>query len=72
VFVDGCFWHGCPNHGNTPKANMDYWAPKLARNQERDRCVTAALRAANWTVVRVWEHEPVPRAVGRILDALAL
>ena len=57
VFVDGCFWHGCTAHGRTPRANADYWAPKLARNVERDRKQDQQLRAAGWAVVRVWEHE---------------
>ncbi|MCB0867348.1 MAG: DNA mismatch endonuclease Vsr [Solirubrobacterales bacterium] len=57
VFVDGCFWHGCPEHGTTPKANSDYWKPKLERNMARDREVDFGLTAAGWTVVRVWEHD---------------
>lgn len=57
VFIDGCFWHACPDHGRQPKANPAYWAPKLAANVERDRRVTAALEAEGWTVLRFWEHE---------------
>jgi DNA mismatch endonuclease (patch repair protein) len=57
VFVDGCFWHGCPEHGNAPRVNTHYWGPKLARNIERDGEVTAALRDSGWTVLRFWEHE---------------
>lgn len=57
VFIDGCFWHRCPLHGVAPKANSSYWAPKLHRNVERDREVTAELTAAGWTVLRFWEHE---------------
>lgn len=57
VFIDGCFWHGCPEHGTQPKTNADYWAPKLARNVERDRETTAALEAEGWRVLRFWEHE---------------
>jgi DNA mismatch endonuclease, patch repair protein len=56
VFVDGCFWHGCPAHGQVPVANRDYWAPKLARNADRDREVDTALTAAGWSVLRFWEH----------------
>lgn len=56
VFVDGCFWHRCPEHGNEPRSNSTYWGPKLARNVERDRGVDARLAAAGWRVVRVWEH----------------
>jgi DNA mismatch endonuclease (patch repair protein) len=57
VFVDGCFWHGCPRpkHAPLPKNRADWWATKLARNKERDRLVTRTLRAAGWRVVRVWE-----------------
>lgn len=54
VFVDGCFWHGCPEHGTQPRGNPGYWGPKIARNQERDRSNTAALEADGWLVVRAW------------------
>lgn len=57
VFVDGCFWHCCPEHGNLPRTNSSYWRPKLARNVARDRNVDAALLTAGWHVVRAWEHE---------------
>ncbi len=57
VFVDGCFWHCCPLHGNQPRANTDYWGPKLARNVDRDLAVDEALRSEGWEVVRAWEHE---------------
>jgi DNA mismatch endonuclease (patch repair protein) len=57
VFIDGCFWHGCPEHGRVPKANAAYWNAKLARNVERDARNTALLRGAGWTVLRHWEHE---------------
>jgi DNA mismatch endonuclease (patch repair protein) len=58
VFIDGCFWHGCPEHGRRPiRANTEYWNAKLARNIERDARNTALLRAAGWTVLRFWEHE---------------
>jgi DNA mismatch endonuclease, patch repair protein len=56
VFVDGCFWHGCPEHGHEPRRNTHYWGPKLSRNRQRDRAVTEELRRAGWTVVRIWEH----------------
>lgn len=55
LFVDGCFWHGCPRHGRTPGTRVEYWRPKLARNARRDRSVTRTLRKNSWTVVRVWE-----------------
>jgi DNA mismatch endonuclease, patch repair protein len=71
VFVDGCFWHACPDHGSKPSANVWYWEPKLRRNVERDRAADAALAAAGWNVVRVWEHEPLEAAVTAVLAALA-
>jgi DNA mismatch endonuclease (patch repair protein) len=55
VFVDGCFWHGCPRHGRTPKTRVAFWTTKLARNAQRDRAVTRALRESGWVVLRVWE-----------------
>ena len=66
VFVDGCFWHACPIHGNQPRTNTDYWRPKLARNVARDRAVDAALDAAGWGVLRAWEHEPVTSVAARV------
>lgn len=70
VFVDGCFWHGCPEHGSQTRTNSDYWAPRLARNVERDKETNAALRAAGWKVIRVWEHEDAGEAAQRIYRAL--
>jgi len=70
VFVDGCFWHACPDHGSKPANNVWYWEPKLRRNVERDRAADAALAAAGWHVVRVWEHEPIDAAVTAVLTAL--
>ena len=57
VFVDGCFWHGCPEHGTSPKANAQWWREKIARNQARDRDTDQRLAAAGWRVVRLWEHQ---------------
>jgi DNA mismatch endonuclease, patch repair protein len=71
VFVDGCFWHCCPEHGTQPANNTWYWAPKLARNVERDRAADAALAAAGWQVVRVWEHESLEGATAAVIAALA-
>jgi DNA mismatch endonuclease, patch repair protein len=71
VFVDGCFWHACPEHGGKPAKNTWYWEPKLQRNVERDRLADAALSAAGWDVVRVWEHESLDAAVTAVLAALA-
>jgi len=70
VFVDGCFWHVCPEHGRDPAVNEWYWAPKLRRNIERDRAADAALAAAGWQVVRVWEHEPLDAAIAAVVAAL--
>lgn len=71
VFVDGCFWHACPEHGSKPANNVWYWEPKLRRNVERDRAADAALDAAGWRVVRIWEHESLEAAVAAVLAALA-
>jgi len=57
VFVDGCFWHGCPIHGTKPRTNAAFWRKKIERNKERDLEVRRFLRKAGWRVVRVWEHE---------------
>lgn len=58
VFIDGCFWHGCPQHHRQPTANSDYWAAKVARNRARDAATDEALTAAGWTVLRFWAHQP--------------
>ncbi|MFE5879856.1 very short patch repair endonuclease [Streptomyces hydrogenans] len=68
VFLDGCFWHGCPEHATHPKANAEWWREKLAKNMTRDRETTAHLQSQGWTVLRFWEHESpdvVARAVAR-------
>lgn len=57
VFVDGCFWHACPDHGTLPKSNSDWWATKLARTRWRDADTVSRLSEAGWHVVRMWEHE---------------
>jgi DNA mismatch endonuclease (patch repair protein) len=66
IFVDGCFWHGCPEHGHRPKENAHYWGPKIARNVERDREQEERLTHAGWVVLRVWAHEETETAAGRI------
>lgn len=68
VFIDGCFWHGCPDHATRPKANEAWWAKKLDGNVERDRRMDAALAARGWTVLRFWEHEDP----GAVADAICL
>ena len=74
VFVDGCFWHGCLEHGKPPRTNSTYWSAKIAINQTRDHDQTIALEQAGWTVVRVWEHDDpaaAAAAVQRILEIQA-
>jgi len=66
VFIDGCFWHGCEEHGTKPRANADYWSAKISRNQKRDRAVTEALQDAGWTVLRLWEHVVADEAADAI------
>ena len=68
VFVDGCFWHGCPEHFKLPTRNENYWAPKVNRTRERDAEFDRLLRDAGWVVIRVWEHEPVD-VVADLVDA---
>lgn len=68
VFIDGCFWHGCPEHASRPTVNTDYWDPKLQRNIERDRETSALLEDADWTVLRFWEHEP-PELVAAAIES---
>ncbi len=72
VFIDGCFWHGCPRHGRSPDSNQAYWLPKLKRNKEHDRRATRELRAAGWAVLRFWEHDlkDGARVVRRLSKAL--
>lgn len=71
VFVDGCFWHGCPDHGRREhRTNGWYWPEKIERNRARDRDTDAKLRTAGWTPVRVWEHETVASAASDIAALL--
>ena len=67
LFVDGCFWHGCPKHATKPRNNSAFWRRKFAANKARDRLVNRALRIANWTVLRVWEHELARKNEARLL-----
>jgi len=71
VFVDGCFWHQCPDHGASPRANSDYWRLKLGSNSRRDEAVSKALREAGWNVARIWEHEDTIEAAERICRLVA-
>lgn len=70
VFVDGCFWHSCPEHGRQPSVNGEYWSPKLEGNAQRDRAQTAALESQGWTVLRFWEHEDESSIVASIQAAI--
>jgi DNA mismatch endonuclease, patch repair protein len=70
VYVDGCFWHSCPEHGTMPRSNEAFWQEKLARNRARDAAVGEALAAAGWTVVRIWEHEEIALAADRVESAV--
>ena len=75
VFVDGCFWHGCPIHGRNPGSNRTYWLPKLRRNRERDTIISRQLSRTGWTVIRLWEHQlanppAVSRRITRTLERL--
>src|SRR3712207_6371224 len=72
VYVDGCFWHACPQHGVLPKSNVEWWRQKLAATAQRDRRADEVLRDEGWRVVRVWEHEDVDGAPDRVLAALAM
>src|SRR3972149_7004072 len=65
VFVDGCFWHGCPAHATWPKSNAEFWRAKIRANQQRDLDTSARLREEVWVVVRVWSHEEPSRAAAR-------
>ncbi|NEC85739.1 very short patch repair endonuclease [Streptomyces sp. SID12501] len=71
VFMDGCFWHGCPQHATQPKANSEWWRAKLDKNVARDRETTGLLQAAGWTVLRFWEHESADEVARQIAMAVA-
>jgi DNA mismatch endonuclease (patch repair protein) len=71
VFVDGCFWHGCPIHGTQAKANAEFWSNKIRQNQERDADTSKRLRKAGWRVIRVWEHENLEKASEKDENQLA-
>jgi len=70
VFVDGCFWHGCPRHGALPRGNAAFWREKFRRNRARDRRDTGRLRLTGWKVLRLWEHELKPKARPALLTKL--
>ncbi|MER5595862.1 very short patch repair endonuclease [Streptomyces sp. NPDC002265] len=70
VFIDGCYWHGCPEHYVSPKTNPGYWSDKVARNVTRDRDTDERLRAAGWLVLRFWEHESAEESSKTICQAV--
>jgi DNA mismatch endonuclease (patch repair protein) len=70
VFVDGCFWHGCPKHGTQPANNRAFWKEKLARNRDRDQSVTRSLKRQGWRVLRIWQHELSRRNERRLVDRI--
>lgn len=70
VFLDGCFWHGCPEHRSWPKANEQWWRTKLERNRTRDAETTGHLEAHGWRVLRFWEHESVEMVATAVADEL--
>jgi DNA mismatch endonuclease (patch repair protein) len=72
VFVDGCFWHGCPAHHVRPRTNNEWWRWKIERNQARDADTNRQLGAAGWSVLRIWEHVPVSEAADQVEEAYRL
>jgi DNA mismatch endonuclease, patch repair protein len=70
VFVDGCFWHGCPEHGTWPKANADWWREKIEANKRRDANTDQTLKAAGWKVLRFWEHVDPTVAAKKVAKVL--
>lgn len=71
VFVDGCYWHGCPEHGTRPKANREWWDWKIQRNRDRDADTNRLLDEQGWAVIRVWEHEHSVAAAERVRSVAA-
>ncbi len=72
VFVDGCFWHGCPQHCTMPKTNADFWSTKIALNIERDSETRGRLREHGWVVISCWEHEAVLESADKVQKALSI
>ena len=71
LFVDGCFWHGCPKHGTKPKTRASFWLAKIMGNKARDRRVNRLLRGKGWKVLRIWEHELAKKNLPRLLHRLS-
>ncbi|EIJ81797.1 DNA mismatch endonuclease, patch repair protein Vsr [Bacillus methanolicus PB1] len=73
IFIDSCFWHCCPLHGNMPKSNIEYWEKKLNRNKKRDNEVNSFYKENGWNILRIWEHEvkqDLELTVKKIIDAI--
>lgn len=73
VFIDSCFWHGCPIHYRIPKSNEEYWRSKIERNKQHDSLVTCYYEESGWTVIRIWEHQikdDFNGVIARIVDAV--
>jgi DNA mismatch endonuclease (patch repair protein) len=68
IFVDGCYWHGCPKHFETPKANSDWWQEKIDDNRNRDRKKRSILRRYGWRVISIWEHDIVPTKLTKLIE----
>jgi len=71
VFLDGCFWHGCSVHGTSPRSNSAWWQQKITANQARDRDTDRHLAEIGWRSLRIWEHETLEEARGRVYSTLA-
>lgn len=67
IFVDGCFWHSCPEHGSLPESNTSFWKKKIARNVERDHEVNALLEQNGWRIIRIWEHE-IKQSIEKVVE----
>ncbi len=70
VFIDGCYWHGCPKHGETPKNNRAWWKEKIASNQARDHQTEQHLQQLGWIVLRFWEHQPINEMCENVIRAV--
>ncbi len=70
IFVDGCYWHGCPRHFETPKVNSDWWDEKIVDNRKRDRKKRTMLRRYGWRVISIWEHDVVPRKLAALVERI--
>jgi len=72
IFVDGCFWHGCPQHASWPKHNVEFWRQKIEANRHRDVDTSERLRSMGWTVLRFWEHESPAEAAEVVAQTVAM